>query len=210
MWQFLNKTTLYRMKMNKLFIPLALFSAFSIAQDDSPNAKNDGYFYVGAAYHDTTELDGDSEIIKLKSGFSLNIGKSWVVSNKFSLGLEAEYFDMGDESSTKFYKDHFDNFKFNGSALSLSIKPTYKPMTNGLYFAVLTGVGRYKMESFSNHRSSGWESIQSNERGYSLGGEIGYEFDRFILNLGYSTISTKFNNYNVDLSSFKLGGQYKF
>ncbi|TMX39384.1 hypothetical protein DA100_08395 [Vibrio sp. Hep-1b-8] len=83
-------------------------------------------------------------------------------------------------------------------------------MNNGFYIAAVAGIGQYKIDASvdSNILPSG--SGDSTDLGHSLGVELGYEFERFVLNLGYRMMYTAPDDIAVNLSTVSFGGRYKF
>ncbi|MGY5612622.1 outer membrane beta-barrel protein [Vibrio brasiliensis] len=197
--------------MKILLLPLIIFSSTLLAQEVASDDKtNKEYTYLGATYNGTTDLDALSNTLELGPGFSLSFGHVWTVSEKFNVSFEGEYFDMGDIERYSSYRGNYARSEVSVSSLSVNIRPIYKPMNNGFYIAAVAGIGQYKIDSSvdSNILPSG--SGDSTDLGHSLGVELGYEFERFILNLGYRMMYTAPDDIAVNLSTVSFGGRYKF
>ncbi|MEF1284430.1 outer membrane beta-barrel protein [Vibrio sp. M250220] len=197
--------------MKLIFLPLIIFSSTLLAQEVASDDKtNKEYTYLGATYNGTTDLDVLSNTLELGPGFSLSFGHVWTVSEKFNVSFEGEYFYMGDLESYSSYKGYYARSEVSVSSLSVNVRPIYKPMNNGFYIAAVAGIGQYTIDASvdSNILPSG--SGDSTDFGHSLGAELGYEFEKFVLNLGYRMMYTAPDNIAVNLSTVSFGGRYKF
>lgn len=197
--------------MKKLFLLLILFPSMLLAQESTNNNKiNKEYVYLGGTYNGTTDLEILSNTLELGPGFSFSVGRTWTVSEKFNISLEGEYFDMGSMERYSSYNESYVRTEISVSSLSVNIRPIYKPMNNGFYIAAVAGVGQYIVDASvdSNVLPSG--SDDSTDFGHSLGAELGFEFERFVLNLGYRMMYTAPDDIAVNLSTVSFGGRYKF
>ena len=197
--------------MKEMLLPFILFPSMLLAQEvTSDGGTNKNYTYLGATYNGTTDLEVLSNTLELGPGFSFSVGHSWTVSDKLNISLEGEYFDMGGIESYSSYNDSYAKAEINVSSLSVNIRPIYKPMNNGFYIAAVAGIGQYKIDASvdSNFLASG--SGNSTDFVHSLGAELGYEFENFVLNLGYRMMYTAPDDIAVNLSTVSFGGRFKF
>lgn len=197
--------------MKIMILTLMLLSSMPLAQEaKSDGETNKSHTYLGATYNGTTDLEVLSNTLELGPGFSFSVGHSWTVSDKFNISLEGEYFDMGSIESYSSYNESYAKSEINVSSLSVNIRPIYKPMNNGFYIGAVAGLGQYKIDASvdSNFLASG--SGNSIDFGHSLGAELGYEFEQFVLNLGYRMMYTAPDDIAVNLSTVSFGGRFKF
>lgn len=197
--------------MKILFVSLIIFSSTIFAQDFSNDDKIDGgYVYLGATYNRTIELDVLSNTLELGPGFSLSLGHAWTMSEKFNVSLEGEYFDLGGIESHSSHNGNYVGSEVSVSSLSVNIRPIYKPMNNGFYLAAVAGIGQYTIDASVDSNTLGSGSGSSTDFGHSIGAELGYEFEKLVLNLGYRMMYTAPDDIAVNLSTVSFGGRFKF
>ncbi|WP_163133954.1 outer membrane beta-barrel protein [Agarivorans sp. Alg241-V36] len=166
------------------------------------NAAGGAYLGADFAFSNETELKVDGISLKDNNdvGFNLVGGYAFEASEKFKIGLEAEYRTIGDVT-------YLDVLKGSGSAFYLNAKPMFF-FTQNAYIAGLIGLGSMELE-LKNLSTN--ETASESDSSLQLGVEGGYVFNNGLgLNAGYRSANADIDGVDITVSGFYAGLRYNF
>lgn len=187
--------------MKRCILALALLAGSSSALANE--------FYVGAAYSQlgygkvaySTEVETDN-------GFAATLGYNFIFGDRFTLGAEIEYKDLGgvvekESVGTGSY------VQMDLSATSVGVNAVPKFYMNDNFY-ILGKVGMHNVSytaKFDSNVAMGYQKeLSDSSVEFGFGGGVGYHFGQFTAQTTYEVISID----SSEISAINIGAQYNF
>ncbi|WP_234495404.1 outer membrane beta-barrel protein [Vibrio maritimus] len=161
-------------------------------------------FYIGGNIPVANENYISPLGVKIDATNRLNFefigGYEFAISEKFGLGLEAQYSSVGEYK----YKDISTS---KADAFFISAKPKYYIADSNFYIGGMFGIGDVALDVKNHHFDFG---VKNDAVGYQIGVEAGYQIDNLDVAFGLKDISSKIQNVDVRSSGPFVGIRYNF